>query len=548
MRKNISIILAMIMILGCFPTFSFAEETETYTKPFLLTLNPDTEMNVCWLTKDKTNSYVEFGETQELGTKVAAIEYEFKGLRTSKTSDAFDEIPENNPELQVYQQIATLKNLKPNTTYYYKAVTNDESTKIYNFKTAPVNGEDFDFALLSDLQLKQESPATVKQLGQNKPDFIIFAGDMANTPWKASEWFKVDNCFLPDEEKGKSFFEILQQEEDGTELLQYTPIFPVPGNHEVDDQRYFTEKEFAEEGESWELSIYMQLFRPLYPEQEYGKGGKHWYSVDYGDLHISNISVFRYQPWDGFEVPGWIMFDDISPDSEQVKWLEDDLKNSDAKYKWVNMHWHMLNRGEDGHIPVSEPVIDGDKVTYPNGDYCYDVLRPLYEKYGVDGVCFGHSHVYERYIINGVNYIEAASIGNNYRAEDDPYHPSGNMPIIENNDIRSFMLLRKNENGITARGIAASGETKGAVFDVFTLTEGKSIPVRTSFESLGATVTWTKSNNSSFVTVTKGNTEIILNVDDNYAIVNGNKVLMDGKTVLKDSRTYVPQAVLEILK
>ena len=261
----------------------------------------------------------------------------------------------------------------------------------------------------------------------------------------------------------------MSQEEDGAELMQYTPLFVTPGNHEVDDQRVYVDKERAANNDDWSLSIYMQIFRPLYPEQEYGKGGKHWYSVDYGDLHISNISVFRWQNWDGFEAPGWSVFEDISKDSAQVQWLEEDLKNSDAKYKWVNMHWHMLNRGTDGYIPLSEPVIDGETVTYPNGDYAYDVLRPIYELYGVNAVSFGHSHVYERYLINGVNYIEAASIGNNYRAEADPYHPSGNRPVVERNDIRSFMLLKKDDNGITAQGIAASGDSKGEVFDTFTV-------------------------------------------------------------------------------
>lgn len=276
------------------------------------------------------------------------------------------------------------------------------------------------------------------------------------------------------EEDGKTWFEIMQQEEDGAELLQYTPIFPVPGNHEVDDQRVFVDKERAAKNDDWSLSIYMQLFRPLYPEQEYTKGGKHWYSVDYGDLHISYISCFRWQDWDGFEAPGWAMFDDISADSDQVKWLEEDLASTDAQYKWVNMHWHMLNRGQDGYFPVSEPVVEGDRATYPNGDYAYDVLRPLYEKYEVDAVSFGHSHVYERYLINGVNYIEAASIGNSYREEDDPYHPSGNRPVFEKNDVRSFMILTKDDTGISAKGIAASGDAKGEVFDEFYVAENDS--------------------------------------------------------------------------
>lgn len=478
MKKFNTFLLAATVLASVAPamTASASEEAKvTYTQPYLLTLNPDSEMEICWLTTGEGEGSIEIGETDSFGKTVKAQQYMINGMRTSATEEGYDEEPENNPELDVYQQIAQVKDLKPSTTYYYRATTTvdgkTETTPTYNFKTAPEKDGDFTFVLLSDLQLKEESPETVKQIGQNKPDFIIYEGDMGNTPWKAGEWFDLDNCFVAPEEDGKSWFEIMQQEEDGAELLQYTPIFPVPGNHEVDDQRVFVDKERAANNDDWSLSIYMQLFRPLYPEQEYTKGGKHWYSVDYGDLHISNISCLRWQDWDGFEAPGWAMFDDISADSDQVKWLEEDLASTDAQYKWVNMHWHMLNRGEDGYFPVSEPVIEGDKVTYPNGDYAYDVLKPLYEKYEVDAVSFGHSHVYERYLINGVNYIEAASIGNNYRAEEDPYHPSGNKPVFEKNDIRSFMLLTKDDTGIFARGIAASGDTKGEVFDEFYVAE-----------------------------------------------------------------------------
>lgn len=476
MKKLMSMLMAVLMVF-CLAHTAQAETLEkadlTYTKPYLLTLNPAREMNVLWLTKEKSSATVEFGITEKLGKTVTAKEYELKGLRTSKTMEGYDAEPGNNPALPVHQQIGSLTGLKPNTTYYYRVTTKVgnkiEQSKIYNFKTAPVKGENFKFALLSDLQLKAESPATVKQIGQNKPDFIIYGGDLQNTPWKAGEWFKLDNCFIAENEKGKSWFEIMQQEEDGAELLQYTPIFMTPGNHEVDDQRIFFN---PDPKAPWSLSIYMQMFRPLYPAQEYYPNGEHWYSVDYGDLHISNISTFRWHPWDGYEETGWRMFDDIAPGSRQVKWLRNDLKRAATPYKWVNMHWHMLNRGSDGWIPYSQPKIKKDgSVVYNKGDYAWDVLRPLYEKYDVNGVNFGHSHVYERYLISDVNYIEAASIGNNYRGADDPYHPSGHRPVVEMNEFRSFMIITKDEQGLTAEGIYASGPNQGQVFDRFTIAE-----------------------------------------------------------------------------
>jgi hypothetical protein len=130
---------------------------------------------------------------------------------------------------------------------------------------------------------------------------------------------------------------------------------------------------------------------------------------------------------------------------------------------------------------VSNPVPDKNdpkKVAYPAGDYCYDVLRPIFEQQGVNAVNYGHSHVYERYLVNGVNYIEAASIGNNYRETNDPYHFSGIQPVIEANDFRTFMLVHVGRNGMTATGMQASLEDNkigyiGRVIDTFTVAEAK---------------------------------------------------------------------------
>ena len=461
--------------------------TMNYTEPYLLTLKPSCEMNVLWLAKEMCEGYVEYGPTPALGERVEAKPYAFEGLRSSAKADGYDADPENNPELEVCQLIATLEGLEPGSVVYYRAVTvgslGEEVGERYYFKTAPLPGGDFKFALLSDMQMKVRTKETVKVLGQADKDFIVFAGDMCNTPWKAGEWFNVEGCYEVEGEDDRGFFECLNQTSENTHLLQFMPVFPCPGNHEFDDQRVCTDKDFATDDSKWTWKIYMQMFRPLYPEQDYSVNGKRWYSVDYGDMHLCSLSVARWNAWDGFEYPGWITKDDISADSAQVGWLVDDLKHCDARYKWVTQHWHMLNRGEDGYFPVSTAIEDPENpgaAIYPDGDNCWNVLRPIYEAYGVDAVNFGHSHVYERYYINGVNYIEAASIGNNYRNTADPFHPSGNLPIIEENNFRSFMIVTADENGMQGHGVQASVETSdvetevgycGRVFETFTIAE-----------------------------------------------------------------------------
>jgi hypothetical protein len=477
--KNLTAILLLVVPV----VFAQSQTPLNFTEPYLLTLAPAAEMNVCWISSEPASAWVEYGPTPAYGSRVDAVEHVLRGLKRSPAADRdYLADPDANPDLQAWQHIAHIRGLKPDTLYYYRTVTagatRSSTSTGYYFRTAPAGGRKIKFTLLSDLQLKPQIPSTVKLVGEQQPDFIIYNGDFVNTSWKAGEWFPVPGVHIDPKEAGHEFFTVMQQRTDDCRLLQYVPIFPTPGNHEVADQRLMNDPAMAVQKDRWSLSIYMQLFRPLYPEQQAGPGGKHWYSADYGDMHIVSLSVFRWHPWEGLKFPGWHLFDDVRGNSPQVRWLAADLAATKARHKWVTMHWHMFNRGDDGHVPYSEPQPDPANpgaVTYPEPDYCHNVLKPLFERYGVDGVSFGHSHVYERYAVNGVNYIEAASIGNSYRKESDPYHPSGQKPVVEENRFRSFMILTFGaDETLSATGIQASVEPGGGghvgrVFDRFRL-------------------------------------------------------------------------------
>jgi hypothetical protein len=276
----------------------------------------------------------------------------------------------------------------------------------------------------------------------------------------------------------------MQQTAGGCRLLQYIPIFPSPGNHEVDDQRTMSEKRFGRR-EAMSLRIYMQLFRPLYPGQEYGPDGRHWYSVDYGDLHLVSLSAFRWFAWPAHEDPGWFLFDHIGKGSDQYEWLKEDLIAAQhRKYIWVSMHWHVFNRSQATRIPFTQPISSAGnpaRRTYlPEKDYIFRDLKPLWEKYGVQAVSYGHAHVYERYTSNGIQYIEASSIGNTYRNGKDPtcsgQEGGKYCPFVDRCEFRSFVLVSLDpEEGLTGMGIQASMEANGKgylgrVFDSFVMT------------------------------------------------------------------------------
>ena len=96
-----------------------------YTDPYMVTLNPSTEMNILWLTKNECEGYVEYGPTPALGNRADAALYQIEGLRTSATAEGYDPIPENNPEIPVYQLIAKLEGLAPGSVVYYRVTTTD---------------------------------------------------------------------------------------------------------------------------------------------------------------------------------------------------------------------------------------------------------------------------------------------------------------------------------------------------------------------------------------------------------------------------------------
>ena len=98
-----------------------------------------------------------------------------------------------------------------------------------------------------------------------------------------------------------------------------------------------------------------------------------------------------------------------------------------------------------------------------------------YEKYGVNAVSFGHSHVYERYFAKNAHYIEAAYLSICFRRGEAEPHPSGLLPVVEDNSQRSFLVLERNAEGIFATGYYADEVQE---FDRYQIADadGRSVP------------------------------------------------------------------------
>lgn len=443
------------------------------SQPYLLSLYPATEMNIIWIQKDKTDGFVEFGTTDELGNTIKAQCYEIIGLRAPFEDGTYGKTPHEHEKISVWQYIAKIDNLSPGQHIFYRSFNQNETTKIYDFHTAPKKGENFRFAQLSDLQGLDNCNETVYKIGCQHPDFMLYSGDATYINWRLDQWFDTKESWQEEKTKKQAFFPCMQQE-NGARLMQYAPLFFCPGNHELDDIRVYSDIEYGKIDENWNWSIFMQMFRPLYSLDDTSISGKRWYSANYSDLHIISMSISRIVSWDPSLPPGCRLCDSIAPDSPQIKWLKSDLENDKSTFKWVIQHFHILNKGNDVQFNLCDPQMDENgQMIYPHDHG--GMLMDLYSKYGVNAVTFGHSHVYERYYRKTTHFIEAAYLSVCFRRGEAPIHPSGLLPVVEDNSKRSFLIVERNQSGIFATGYYA--QEPPVAFDEYQIADTNGITV-----------------------------------------------------------------------
>ena len=237
--------------------------------------------------------------------------------------------------------------LKAETQYFYRVESKDNTerpSQVYTFQTAVNNNTPFAFAVFGDTQ---DHPEVCEVLAHyawtQRPNFCVHVGDLVGVGKKKSEWL---DEFFP----GIS------------ELISRVALIPVLGNHEENARHYYN---------------YMAL-----PEPEY------YYQYSYGNAQFFMIDSNK----------------DLSPDSEQYKWLDIELAKSQAKWKIVCHH----------HPPYSSDENDFGKLWSVNkstyGDLKTRQLTTLYDKYSVDIVWSGHIHSYERtwpikngQVVDGIN-------------------------------------------------------------------------------------------------------------------------------------------------
>ncbi|WP_421825180.1 metallophosphoesterase [Fulvitalea axinellae] len=363
-------------------------------KPYMQ-FGTQNSMVILWETTEPTIGRVEFGE--------ALPDSEYANI--SKRSEA-------SGRKTMHEH--TLKNLKPETNYFWRVVSVTPSgeeaiSEIYSFKTAVKDSSAYMFALVGDSQRNGRTPWAWEKISklvwEDRPNFVIHAGDLVDSGDRKTDWTE---HFLPG----------------GHIFMSRFPMYTVLGNHEGDSELY-----------------YQYMANPS-PEN--------YYTFKYGNAQFFMVDT-------NF---------DVSEGTEQYNWLEWELAKSDAMWKIVVHH----------HPPYSSEENDnGDtyKELSTNGTEARNLV-PLYDKYGVDFNLYGHVHMYERTwplkdgMVNqeeGVIYINSGGAGGGLEG----FAPTRTWFSLEQQTGHHYCTFAVHDRTVIFKAI----DHEGRLFDSFQLKKNR---------------------------------------------------------------------------
>ena len=444
--------------------------TSLLSDPFLQLPNSDS-VRVVWFTEFQGDrSYLRYGK--HLETQTQATTTKLSRVREDQKSRVSQEYTQATTR-DIWRHEAIVTGLTPNQRIPYQVFSIKDreviSSKEFTLASNPTPDTPLKILLTSDHQLMPMTAANLQKVVETvgRVDAVFLAGDLINIPDRASEWF--------DDSRGGAFFPALQGRAKyklgdtiykGGEIIQYAPLFPALGNHEVMG-RFSTTKSLNDQ---FYDSIPRSVAKKLYPQQdvknnsfnsdtyeeiftlpESESGGKQYYAVTFGDirlvvLYVTNIwrspstepnvkgrSQESVRDLDSPENWGYgqHIFEPISQDSTQYRWLQTELASDafqEAKYKIVMFHHPPHTLGGNIVPPYTDPQafieqdregnIQSVKYEYPiEQDYIIRDLIPLLETAGVQLVYYGHSHLWNRFASqSGMQFLESSNVGNTYGA------------------------------------------------------------------------------------------------------------------------------------
>lgn len=299
--------------------------------PYLQQATPSSVI-VRWRTATATASHVRYGTDP--------------GNLTSVASDP----------ASVTEHILNVRNLQPDTKYYYEIGTASGWYRGTNnfFVTHPLAGTPRPTRIwalgdsgTADARAVSVRDAFTRYTGARNADVWLMLGDNAYDSGT-------------DEEHQAAVFDMYPT------YLRNTPLWPTIGNHETPED-YVQIFSLPQNGEAGGVS----------------SGTEHYYSFDYGNIHFVCLDSSD---------------SDNSPSGPMCNWLRADLDATTQE--WIIAYWH--------HPPYSKGTHDSD-----SEDDLYLMRQnvvPILESYGVDLVLCGHSHNYERSFLLDGHYGNSSTL------------------------------------------------------------------------------------------------------------------------------------------
>jgi hypothetical protein len=309
-----------------------------------------------------------------------------------------------------------LENLLPETTYGY-SVTQGSGSFSSSFNTAPDRFSSIRFIVYGDSETEPEStnnftdwidpvtgssrPYLVDQttgyknnlevIRSRNPDLVFIAGDLVESGGEQRDW--------------DEFWRHNTNYDKENSIGGSIPILAALGNHEYYEGPYLDR--YDQPGSERAVKRFLTYFEAPEnnspdPEQE----GRYFY-MKYGPaafivLDLCNNGVNKSDDDTNFYLlgesdAGGGHAPDFSPGSDQYKWLEQRLIESQINNKFTFIIFH--------HIPYSSgphgyPPGETDETDNQSG-YPVRELTQLFMKYGVDAVIAGHDEIWERSAITG---------------------------------------------------------------------------------------------------------------------------------------------------
>jgi hypothetical protein len=318
-----------------------------------------TAMTIRWTTAASNTSMVRYGTSEN-----------------ALTSMITDNTPVTEHEMRI-------TGLNPDTKYYYAvgstAATMRGSYRNY-FITAPAAGTTRKITIgvfgdpgtgTSSQRSTRDSYIRLKNSYANS-EIAIMLGDNA-----------YNNGTQGEHQTG--FFDIYDDN-----VFDNHIVLPVPGNHEYANDA--TTPASANLRYTLNIPYYNVFTLPTAAESGgLASGTEQYYSVDYGNIHFIMLDTYGYTP-DPLDPTNFAkhtrIFDDTL-NGPQAKWLKQDLAANANTHKWTIVCMH--------HPPYTNGSHRTDNVA---GESDLQLVRqrltPIFERFGVDVVLAGHSHVYER--------------------------------------------------------------------------------------------------------------------------------------------------------